>query len=185
MQKKITTILMATLVAGVIAIGAVYASNNLTEQQSGKSATGDNLQTAGAEQFCQTREQALAKTDGKLQVKEPTYLPAGYKFACADVIPDDSPEMALMFYGNGTPLEKEKANRNDLIANGAILVATKHADPEVTDRKSEIEHSFNDGINPALKTRLIEINGNIAAVREQCQDWERIRDLPKWNYSAD
>ncbi|AIF83249.1 hypothetical protein NTE_01176 [Candidatus Nitrososphaera evergladensis SR1] len=167
MQKKTTTIVMAALIACVVAIGAIYASNNLALQPNGtgSKAVGSDFQTVSAEQFCQTREEALAKTEGKIQVKEPTYLPAEYKFVCGD----GSPDVVLMFYGGGRPLEKSQLNRNGLIESGAVLVATKHAEPDIPDRKAEIEASF-QGVNPDLKTRITEINGNVAAVREQCQD---------------
>lgn len=158
---------MAGLVAGAIVIAAVY-SGNLALWTDGETS---DLNFVGAEQFCQSREEALAKTEGKMQVKEPTYIPEDYMLVCAD----GSPEVLLLFYGDGRILEREKANRNDLIDNGAILIATKRFDAEtddaygIKDRDSEIRQMF-DGPNKQLETRLTEINGNLAAVREMCQD---------------
>lgn len=160
---------MVAIVASAIAIAAIFATNNLAQQIN--KGSGTDLQTAGAEQFCQTKEEAQAIAGDKIQVKEPTYLPAGYKPICAD----GSPDTVLLFYGDGRALAGEKANRNVLLENGAVLIATKRFDKETDqafltrDKKAEIEHMFT-GVNPDIKSRLTKINENIAAVREQCQD---------------
>lgn len=160
MNKKQMT-LMSILIVGVAAAGIMYAVSTTI-----KSANPGDSQNAGAQQFCQTRDEAVAKTEGKIQVKEPSYLPNGYNFQCAD----GSTDSLLLFYGDGRSIDMEKANRNDLIANGSILIATRRADPQVTDRDYEIKHMFDNKTNPDQKTRLTDINGNLAAVREQCTD---------------
>lgn len=75
-----------------------------------------------------------------------------------------------MFYGDDRPLEPQDYNRNGLIENGAILVGTRFANPQIIDKNAYIESMAADAANPDIKNRLTEINGNIAAVRDQCQE---------------
>lgn len=157
MNKK-SKISIAALAAAVIASGAFYSAYLA---QSG----------AEAEQLCQTRDEAMANTQGKMDVKEPTYLPEGYHILCAD----GTPEIVLLFYGQADSVNKEEANRVQLIEDGAILVAAKRYDAETDDayntrdREAEIRRAF-EGVDPKVETRLTEVNGNLAAVREMCED---------------
>ncbi|WP_415282912.1 hypothetical protein [Candidatus Nitrososphaera sp. FF02] len=157
MNKK-SKISIAALAAAVIASGTFYSAYLA---QSGTE----------AEELCQTRDEAMANTQGKMDVKEPTYLPEGYHTLCAD----GTPEIVLLFYGQADSANKEEANRVQLIEDGAILVAAKRYDAETDDayntrdREAEIRRAF-EGVDPKVETRLTEINGNLAAVREMCED---------------
>lgn len=121
---------------------------------------------SATDQICLPKELALTKAQDGLQVKEPKYLPQGYRFVCSDV----TPGYVLMFYGDDRPLEPQDYNRNGLIENGAILVGTRFANPQIIDKNAYIESMAADAANPDIKNRLTEINGNIAAVRDQCQE---------------
>jgi len=166
-QKKTIILVAAVLAGGLVVVALAYSSSNMAQLSVMDT---NDLQAASAVQFCESKEQALAQAGNKVQVKVPSYLPTGYNLICADGTED----VVLLFYGDSKPIEAGKANRDDLIKNGAILVGTKLFNNEtdsayyVKDRKAEIEHLF-DG-NPQLKTRLTEINGNLAAVREMCKD---------------
>lgn len=157
MEKKIR-ISLAGLAGSILALGVVL-SVYLAQSN------------AEAEQLCQNIVEAIANTEGKMEAKEPMYLPNGFRMICAD----GAPEVLLLFYGKGDPIEKEKANRVELVENGAIFVGAKRFDPETDDayytkdRKAEIKKTF-DGVDPKVETYLTEINGNLAAVRESCED---------------
>ena len=127
---------------------------------------------AVADPYCQTKEEAMAVPQGKLAMKEPTYLPEGYQFLCAE----GTSHYVILYYGSSEVLSNvDLPTRNELIDNGAIFIAAVRADPEaddayyLIDRKSAIEKYFNDQ-GTAIETRITEINGNLAAVREMCED---------------
>src|SRR5690606_9185147 len=108
----------------------------------------------------------------KLTMKEPTYLPEGYQFLCAE----GTLTYVILYYGSPEVLSNvDLPTRNELIGNGAIFVGAQRADPEaddayyLRDRKSAIENYFKDQ-GTAVETRLTEINGNLAAVREMCDN---------------
>lgn len=147
-------------VAAVAIVSGIFYSTYLTQSP------------AGADLYCQTKEEATAVTEGKLATKEPTYLPEGYQFLCAD----GNPTFVLLYYGSPELLSDVNVpTRNELIDNGARLVGAKRADPEadetyyLIDRKTAIENYFKDQ-GQGIETRVTEINGNLAAVREMCED---------------
>lgn len=156
MNKKIK-ISIAVVAAVVIASGVFYSAYLMQS-------------TAAADVLCTNKDEAMEVTQGKLAMKEPTYIPVGYQFLCAD----GNPEYVLLYYGPPDAIKGEPS-RNELIDNGAILVGGKRFDREadeaydVRDRKSDIENAFT-GVDPKIETRLTEINGNLAAVREMCED---------------
>lgn len=148
---------MAAVAAVVVAAGVLYSGYQMQP-------------TAAADVLCQSKEDAMALTQGKLAMKEPTSLPEGYQFLCAD----GNPEYVILYYGPSDAVKGEPS-RNELISNGAIFVGAKRFDKEadevydVRDRKSDIENAFSK-LDPKIQTRLTEINGNLAAVREMCED---------------
>jgi hypothetical protein len=156
MERKIKIAIMSAA-AGILALGIIVSAYL-------------SPPSAEAEELCQTVEQAAARTEGKMEVKAPGYLPEGYRPICAD----GSPDVLLLFYGTGEPLDREQVNRVELVDSGAILVASKRFGSESDDayyekdRRAEIERMFN-GENPDVKTGLTVINGNLAAVREECK----------------
>lgn len=156
MNKK-TRISIAGAGAVVIALGVFYSVYPMQP-------------TAAADVLCQSKDEAMEVTRGKLAMKEPTYLPAGYQFLCAD----GNPEYVILYFGPSDAVKGEPT-RNELISNGAILVGAKRFDREadevydIRDRKSDIENAF-AGLDPRIETRLTEISGNLAAVREMCED---------------
>lgn len=155
MNKKIKISIAA--VAVVVASGVFYSAYLMQSN-------------AAADLLCTSKDEAMAVTQGKLAMKEPTYLPEGYQFLCAD----GNPEYVLLYYGPPDAVKGEPS-RNELISNGAILVGGKRFDREadevydIRDRQSDIENAF-AGLDPKIQTRLTEINGNLAAVREMCED---------------
>ncbi|GEM_PF-3553451 len=110
----------------------------------------------------------VARLETPLQIKQPSWLPDGYSLKCANA---DRLGYSLLYW-NQSSISIVGWQNNKMVSKGAIAISALLDNPStdpayyIKNRTAELESIYKE-LKPTFQTRITNISGHLAVIREQ------------------